>query len=284
MVGQVSDPSEEEIRRFRTIWISDIHLGTPGCKAEFLVEFLRHHESDTLYLVGDIIDGWRIKRSWYWNQAHNDVIQKVMRKARKGTDVILVPGNHDAFVRDYDELHFGGIEIRNETVHQTVDGRRFLVTHGDKYDGVIRYARWLAILGDRAYVSALKVNDWFNGARALLGYRYWSLSAWLKRKVKNAVEFVSRFEETLANEAREKGLDGVICGHIHTAEMKYFDEILYCNDGDWVESCTALVETEAGELRLIDWTVEREEFVTGHRPSKARPAAGPALGDAELVT
>ena len=237
--------------RYRTIWISDIHLGTRGCKADLLLEFLRQTESDYLYLVGDIVDGWRLKRSWYWNQHQNDVIQKVLRKARKGTEVVYVPGNHDEALRDYTAMHFGGVAVEREAIHETADGKRLLVMHGDEFDGVITYARWLAFLGDRAYNIALTANTWFNHARRRLGLPYWSLSAYLKHKVKNAVEFVSRFEIAVAAEAGRRGVDGVVCGHIHHAEMRRIGDVLYCNDGDWVESCTALVEHGDGRLELI---------------------------------
>jgi UDP-2,3-diacylglucosamine pyrophosphatase LpxH len=239
--------------RYRTIWLSDIHLGTRGCKAEFLLDFLRCNESETLYLVGDIIDGWRLRRSWYWAQSHNDVIQKVLRKARKGTHVTYIPGNHDEWLRDYAGLEFGGIALADEVVHVTADGKRLLIIHGDAYDGIVKYARWLALLGDWAYTLALWVNNHFNHIRRKLGYPYWSLSAYLKGKVKNAVEYVGNFAEAVADEARRRGLDGVVCGHIHCAEIRLLGDILYCNDGDWVESCTALVEHWNGQLEIINW-------------------------------
>ncbi len=243
----------DDVKRWRTIFLSDIHLGTPGCKAEFLLDFLKHNESDKLYLVGDIVDGWRLKRGWYWPQAHNDVVQKVLRKARKGTEVIYVPGNHDEALRDYLDHHLGGIFIAGEATHETADGQRMLVVHGDAFDGVVRYARWLAFLGDHAYNFALWTNEWFNRARRTFGLPYWSLSAWLKNKVKNAVKYISDFEEAVANEAHRRGFDGVICGHIHKAEIRRIGEALYMNDGDWVESCTALVEDWDGSFKIVDW-------------------------------
>jgi UDP-2,3-diacylglucosamine pyrophosphatase LpxH len=239
--------------RYRTIWLSDIHLGTRGCKAEFLLDFLRCNESETLYLVGDIIDGWRLRRSWYWAQSHNDVIQKILRKARKGTHVAYIPGNHDEWLRDYTGLEFGGIALVDEVIHVTADGKRLLIIHGDAYDGIVKYARWLALLGDWAYTFALWVNNHFNHIRRKLGYPYWSLSAYLKGKVKNAVEYVGNFAEAVADEARRRDLDGVVCGHIHKAEIRHLGGILYCNDGDWVESCTALVEHWSGQLEIINW-------------------------------
>lgn len=239
--------------RYRTIWISDIHLGTRGCKAEYLLSFLKVTESEHLFLVGDIVDGWRLRRSWYWPQAHNDVVQKLLRKARKGTRVVYVPGNHDEAFRGYVDNHFGGVHVVSEHVHQLADGRRFLILHGDEFDGVVRYARWLAFLGDHAYTAALTLNHWFNHVRRKLGYPYWSLSAYLKERVKNAVEYVSGFETAVADEARRRGVDGVVCGHIHKAEIREFEGITYCNDGDWVESCTALVETLEGRLEILHW-------------------------------
>lgn len=240
-------------RKYRAIWISDVHLGTRGCKAAFLLDFLKHTESDFLYLVGDIVDGWRLRRSWYWNQLHNDVIQKVLRKARKGTKVVYVPGNHDEMLRDYLDLHFGGIYVTGEAMHTTVDGRQLLVIHGDAFDGVVRYARWLAFLGDHAYATALWLNHWFNKARLALGYPYWSLSAYLKHRVKNAVSYISDYEHAVAAEAKRRHADGVVCGHIHKAEIQQIDGVLYCNDGDWVESCTALVEHHDGRLEILHW-------------------------------
>jgi UDP-2,3-diacylglucosamine pyrophosphatase LpxH len=249
--------------RYRTIWISDIHLGTRGCKADLLLEFLKHTESDQLYLVGDIIDGWRLKRSWYWNQSHNDVVQKLLRKARKGTDVIYVPGNHDEALRDFIDaagLAFGGITVQMEAIHQTADGRRLLVTHGDHFDGIVTCAKWLALLGDAAYGFALGLNTWFNHIRRRMGLPYWSLSAYLKHKVKNAVAFISEYEQAIAEEARRRHVDGVVCGHIHHAEIREIDGILYCNDGDWVESCTALVEHFDGRLEILRWAELREDL------------------------
>jgi len=245
-------------RRFRSIWISDIHLGTRGCKNEFLLDFLKHTDSEYLYLVGDIVDGWRMRRSWYWAQSHNDVVQKLLRKARKGTQVYYIPGNHDEWLRDYFEMRFGGVTVLPEVVHETADGRRLLVLHGDAYDGVVRHARWLAVLGDWAYNLMLAINYWFNVARRKLGYPYWSLSAYLKGKVKNAVEYVSRFEAAVADAAAKRGVDGVVCGHVHKAEIRPMNGVLYCNDGDWVESCTALVEHFDGRLEIVHWAEKRQ--------------------------
>ncbi len=231
---------DPEVRHYRAIFLSDIHLGTKGCKADFLLDFLRFNEADRIYLVGDIVDGWRLKKTWYWPQAHNDVVQKLLRKARKGTKIIYVPGNHDEALRNYTGVHFGGVVVASDTIHETADGRRLLVLHGDAFDGVVKYAKWLALLGDWAYNVMLQVNTWYNHTRRALGFGYWSLSAYLKNKVKNAVDFVDDFERAVAEEARRRQVDGVVCGHIHKAEMREIEGILYINDGDWVESCTAL--------------------------------------------
>ena len=261
-------------KKYRAVWISDIHLGTPGCQAGHLLDFLRSFDSDYLYLVGDIIDGWQLKRSWYWQQSHNDVIQKVLRKARKGTHVIFIPGNHDEAVRQFIGMKFGDIQIMEEAIHETADGRRLWITHGDLFDGVIQCARWLAHLGDQAYEFTLKLNRWFNYLRARLGLPYWSLSRFLKHKVKRAVSFIRDFEQAVAHEARRRGLDGVVCGHIHHAEMREIEGVLYCNDGDWVESLTALVEHEDGRLEIIDWSQHIRQR-RAHTATAAATAAAP---------
>lgn len=239
--------------RVRTAWISDVHLGTPGCQAQALLDFLKHVDCDTLFLVGDIIDGWQLRRTWYWPQAHNDVVQKLLRKARKGTRVVFIPGNHDEFARGFVGHNFGGIDVADEWVHTTADGRKLWVTHGDLYDGVIQVARWLALLGDTLYEFTLKLNRHLNSWRARAGLPYWSLSKYLKLKVKRAVSYVGDFEHALAKEARKRGVDGVVCGHIHHAEMRQVDGILYANDGDWVESLTTLVEHPDGRLEVLHW-------------------------------
>jgi UDP-2,3-diacylglucosamine pyrophosphatase LpxH len=244
---------EHPVRHLRALFISDVHLGTRGCQAELLLDFLREYDAETIYLVGDIVDGWRLRRSWYWPQSHNDVAQKLLRKARKGTRVIYVPGNHDEFLRDYLGTHFGGIEVTSTAVHETADGRRLLIIHGDQFDVVVRHARWLAFFGDWAYQAALFLNTYANILRRRLGFSYWSLSAWAKLKVKNAVNFIGAFEEALAREARENNVDGVVCGHIHYAAMHNDFGIAYHNCGDWVESCTALIEHHDGQMEIIRW-------------------------------
>ena len=240
-------------RRYRAVFVSDIHLGTAGCQAKPLLDFLKHHPSDNLYLVGDIIDGWQLRRRWFWPQAHNDVVQKLLRRARKGCRVVFIPGNHDEFARAFVGHQFGGIEVHDDTVHTTADGRKLWVTHGDYFDAVIQRAKWLAYTGDYAYEFTLRMNRHLNHWRARLGLPYWSLSAYLKHKVKMALNYVTDFEKAVAQEARNRGHDGVVCGHIHRAEMRTIDGTLYCNDGDWVESRTALVEHMDGQLELVQW-------------------------------
>lgn len=282
-------PDEEEVsrkkRRFRTIFISDTHLGTSGCNADLLFDFLKSVECDTLYLVGDIIDGWRLKRGWFWPTRHNDVVRRVLKMAKKGTRVIYVPGNHDEVLRDFIGLSFGDIEILQEDIHTTADGRRLLVLHGDAFDGIVLYHRWLAFLGDHAYVALLKLNIGFNHCRRALGLPYWSLSAHLKKRVKNAVSYIGRFEEAVAHAARERGADGVVCGHIHSAEIRQFGDVTYYNDGDWVESCTALVEQADGHMEILNWAeIVRAELATDTAPRWRRlralvPAEAPAAAE-----
>ena len=265
----------------RTVWISDIHLGTPGCQAQALLDFLRDTHCETLYLVGDIIDGWQLRRNWYWPQEHNDVVQKILRKARKGTRVVFVPGNHDEFARKYVLHNFGGVDVVEDCVHTLADGRRLWVTHGDLFDGVIQCAKWLAYAGDMAYEFILKVNRRFNVLRAHLGLPYWSLSKYLKLKVKRAVSYVSDFETAVAHEARRRGLDGVVCGHIHHAEMRQIEGVLYCNDGDWVESLTALVEHHDGRLEILDFGTQAAPApLPLPVPVMARPRPVPGLASA----
>ena len=248
--------------RLRSVFISDVHLGFKGCRAEFLLDFLRRVECEQIYLVGDIIDLWSLQRTFYWPQAHNDVIRTILGKAKHGTRVVYVPGNHDRAFRDNDGLTLGNVEIRLEATHETADGRRFLVLHGDEFDSIVRASPLLESVGSHAYAAALRLNRYVNAVRQRLGYPYWSLAAFLKHKVKNAVKYIANFERALAVEARRRGVDGVICGHIHRAEITEIDGILYCNDGDWVESCTTLVEDFAGRLSLLRWT-ETAEVLTG---------------------
>ncbi len=245
-------------RKFRTIFISDMHLGTARSQTRALLDFLKNTECETLYLVGDVVDNWALKRKWFWHQTHNDVIQKILRKARKGTRVVYIPGNHDEHFRDFCGQNFGSVEIRQNAIHITADKKRYLVLHGDEFDGVVLYAKWLAHLGDWAYETMVTINVYYNKLRRFVGLPYWSLSAFLKRKVKRAMEFIGNFEQAVVRLAHAKGVDGVICGHIHTPEMRMIEGVHYCNDGDWVESCSALVEHHDGRFELLDWNHQFE--------------------------
>lgn len=245
-------------RHYRTVFLSDVHLGTRACKAELLADFLRHVRFEELYLVGDIVDGWRLKKNWYWDEHHDVVVRKVLKRARKGARVVFVPGNHDEAFRPYVGHALAGIELRREAVHETADGRRLLVVHGDEHDVICQHARWLAHLGDFGYELSVTANRWINGVLAAIGRPYWSLPGFLKRTVKKALEHVDSFEQSLAAEARRRGLDGVVCGHVHTPKIREVDGVLYCNDGDWVDTCTALVEHEDGRLEIVDWLAEVE--------------------------
>lgn len=248
-------PRREHVR-VRSIWLSDVHLGTRACKADYLLDFLNNAECERLYLVGDIIDFWNLKSGWYWPASHNQVLQKILALAAHGTEVIYVPGNHDELFREYAGVVFAGVRIAPCVVHHNADGRRFLVLHGDEFDTIVKHSRWLAVFGSWLYDVLLYANRWVNFFRRKLGLRYWSLSAYLKHKVKNAVNFISNFEQAVAHEARRHNVHGVICGHIHKAAMEDVNGVLYCNDGDWVESCTAMVERADGSLAVLSWTDE----------------------------
>ena len=247
-------------RHYRTVWISDVHLGTKGCNATLLIDFLDHVDSETMYLVGDIIDGWRLKKKFYWPAEHNDIVWRLLKRAKRGTRIVYIPGNHDEMFRQFTGLDFGGIEIRRAAFHDTADGRRLMVLHGDEFDAVMLSHRWLAFVGDALYHTMMGLNRWVNSARRALGLPYWSLSKMAKHKVKNAVEFIGKYEEVVARAAGERGVDGVVCGHIHTAEHRMFDHggkaIEYWNDGDWVEGCNALVEHMDGTMEILHWPDE----------------------------
>ena len=250
----------EERRTYRTIWISDVHLGTKGCNHELLIDFLDHTDSDTMYLVGDIIDGWRLKKKVYWPPEHSDIVWRILKRAKRGTRIIYIPGNHDEMVRPFSGMNFGGVEIMRAAFHDTADGRRLMVLHGDEFDTIMLAHRWLAFVGDALYHVMMKLNNWVAAARKRLGLPYWSISKAAKNKVKNAVEFISKYEEVVARAAAERGVDGVVCGHIHTAEFRSFEyggkRVEYWNDGDWVEGCNALVEHAAGRMEILHWPDE----------------------------
>jgi UDP-2,3-diacylglucosamine pyrophosphatase LpxH len=271
----------EPANRVRTLFLSDIHLGSKGCQADQLLDFLRYYDANTIYLVGDIVDGWQLKSGWYWPQSHNDVVQKLLRKARKGARMIYIPGNHDEFLRDYYGTHFGGIEVVEDAIHVAADGTPYLVIHGDMFDIVIRHARWLALLGDKAYDFAIWINTYFNALRRALGFTYWSLSQWAKLKVKNAVNLIGAFESALAGEARRRGVKGVICGHIHHAVVRRQGGFSYINCGDWIESCTAVIEHFDGNFELIKWVAPGRSLalpdipaVRAHVPAARERAIG----------
>jgi UDP-2,3-diacylglucosamine pyrophosphatase LpxH len=260
----------ETVNHYRSIFLSDVHLGTRGCQAPLVLDFLKHNDADTYFLVGDIIDGWRMRSKFYWPQSHNDVIQKLLRKVRRGARMVFVPGNHDEFARQFIGLSFGGVEIVRNCIHETADGRRFLVMHGDEFDVVVRHSRWLAFFGDWAYDSAIFLNTHFNRVRRMFGFGYWSFSAWAKLKVKKAVNFIGSFERELAGEARRRGADGVICGHIHHPTIRDIDGVTYVNTGDFVESCSLVVEHEDGRLEVKYWS----------RPFAEQPQLLPRPADA----
>ena len=247
---------------YRSIFVSDIHFGTRDCKADQLNNFLKHNTCETLYLVGDIIDAWKITQNkWRWKQSHSNAIRRILGHAKRGTRVIYVVGNHDEFLRPLIQygFSFGRVEIVNQCEHIGRDGKHYLVTHGDLFDGITKLAPWLAFLGDKAYDFVLNLNSWFNAARHRLGFGYWSLSRFLKHKVKTSANFIFQFEGNLASYCKKRGFDGVICGHIHHAEIRDIDGITYMNDGDWVESMTALVEHHSGKWEIVTWNRERDD-------------------------
>lgn len=256
---KIKSKSKSQKPTYKTIWISDVHLGSSGCQANLVSRFLKENDSEQLYLVGDIIDGWRLKSKFYWPQSHSNVVRRILTRSKRGTEVIYITGNHDDFLRrfvDFD-LQMGNIKIVNEAIHETADGRKLMVTHGDMFDVVTRYHSWVAVAGDYAYEGLMKVNSVLNVARSRLGMPYWSLADYAKHKVKTAVNFISDFEESVAHECKTRGLDGAVCGHIHHAEIRDIDGIQYYNTGDWVDSCTALVEHHDGRMELLDWSHKR---------------------------
>ncbi len=261
---------------FRTGWISDVHLGTRGSQAEALLEFLKNHEFETLYVVGDLIDVWSLKRGIYWPQAHNDVIQKLLRAGRKGTRVIYIPGNHDEFVSGF-HGEYGAVTVQPKAIHTTADGRRLLIIHGHELDAVVQSSKWLAHLGDIGYTLLLRFNAPLNWLRRKMGMHFWSLSAAVKRSVKNAVNYVGAFEDAVVRLARlEENIDGVVCGHIHTAAIRTIGPLAYYNSGDWVESFTALVEEHDGEIRLLDFSPQKQPARALRQPASSLPASSAA--------
>ena len=266
--------------RYRTIFLSDVHLGTRGCQAEMLLDFLSRAEAETWYLVGDILDGWRLRRGWHWPRSHNEVVQAILAKANAGARIVFIPGNHDEFARAYPGIHFGGIEVTPRAVHETADGRRLLVTHGDQFDAVVMNAKWLAHVGDVAYEVALWLNTRLNRVLRVTGRPYWSLSNWCKARVKHAVNYIGEYEAVLADEARRHGCHGIVCGHIHAAALREIDGVTYVNTGDWVESCTAVAEEADGTLRLIDWGAQQRRRAAIRAIPKPESAGDGAQGAA----
>ena len=274
----MSDPACEEPHphctdriHHRSIWISDVHLGKSVAKAQMLCDFLKYNSCDTLYLVGDIIDGWSMKKRAYWPQEHVNVIRRILTRSKKGTKIVYITGNHDEFLRRYSGMSFGNIHLVDEYIHHSPDGKKYWVVHGDAFDVVVFNKKWLVVIGDIAYDSMLKINIWFNRARSALGMEQWSLSYYLKNKVRNAFSIISNYETTLVNECMKRDLQGVICGHIHHPELKEIDGIQYGNCGDWVESCSALVEDKEGHLEIIQWhkPIQSRVVDTSMEPEKA---------------
>ena len=261
----------------RTIFLSDIHLGTRACQAGALLEFLKAHESEQLYLVGDIIDFWAMSRGVYWSATQNTVVQKVLKRARHGVRVVFVPGNHDEALREYTGTSFGNIDVVYDCVHDAADGRRYYVVHGDEFDTVTRYHRWVAVLGDVAYTLLVNVNVWLSWVRRTLRIPgYWSLAGFAKRKVKSAIDFVFEFEGSVVRHVRNLGLDGVVCGHIHRAAKRRIDGFDYLNCGDWVDSCTAIVEHFDGRMEVVHWgrgTLATPAAAAGAATADTRQAA-----------
>ncbi len=275
-----SSPRPADMRphaqRYRTVFISDLHLGTPGCKADCLLDFLQHVESEYLYLIGDVVDGWRLKKKRFWPERHSQILRALRARSRRGTRVTYLPGNHDEALRRRIGRGFAGVRVLHDVIHQTADGRRLLVIHGDAFDGVCTDMKWLARLGSIAYDLALQVNTGFNLLRRWLGLGYWPLSAFLKAQVKAAVNFVERYEHSLAAEARRRSVAGVVCGHVHKPEIRTIDGVQYFNDGDWVESCSALVEHMDGRMELLHWAERRQFDPLTIRRRVAPRAAGKA--------
>lgn len=266
---------------YRTLFISDTHLGLRSAKSEYLLDFLNNTHCETLYLVGDIIDGWKLKSGWYWPAINNDIVRLVLKKARNGTRVVYVPGNHDEMFRGYIGVNVSGIEVMRDAVHVTADGRRLLVLHGDEFDGVVMNNRWLAHLGSWGYDLLLLLNRWFNWVRRRAGFGYWSLSAYLKNQVKEAVKHIGNFEDAVIRATRERGLDGVICGHIHHAIISRFEDVTYANCGDWVESCTALAEDTDGKLKLLHWIDESFQLLDINNDTRSQNTSEKPYADSD---
>lgn len=277
---KVHKPHGGRALSYRTVWISDVHLGFRGCRADHLLNFLHSVDCEYLYLVGDIIDIWEMRKRIFWPQSHNNVVRTILGKAKHGVNVIYVPGNHDELLRDFHDMTFGNVQILKEAIHTNADGRRLLVTHGDKFDSVVRCSRAMAILGTRLYDYLLRANYVVHGIRRRFNLPYWSLAGFLKHKVKNAVQFISNFDAAVAYETARLGVDGVVCGHIHRPEITKLNDIVYCNCGDWVESCSALVEHHDGSLELLRWADQVASLKRSHVGDRERTSLFP---DEDLV-
>ncbi len=262
--------------KLRTIFISDVHLGTRDAQAEHLLDFLRHTESEYLYLLGDIVDFWKARSGWYWPRQHSEVVQAILDKARRGTRVVYVPGNHDEWLRDYIGTEFNGIELRQGLVHRTLQGERLLLLHGDEFDSAVRCNRLLSHVGSGFYDVLLYLNRAYNALRRRCGFSYWSLSSYIKRRVKNARDYIERYEAAALHEAQRHKVDGLVCGHIHQPALREVDGVRYLNTGDWVEHCSAVVETQSGELHLINWATESVHWL--HEQEEAAPVAASVAG------
>ncbi|MCA8938801.1 MAG: UDP-2,3-diacylglucosamine diphosphatase [Planctomycetes bacterium] len=267
-------------RQYRAVFISDVHLGTKDCQAKKLLKVLREIECETIYLVGDILDIWSLRRKWYWPKTHNEIVRRLVKDDENLPNVIFVPGNHDELFRDYDGYEFGKVTIRNEVVHTTLEGRKILVVHGDEFDAVVTNAKLITKVGDWLYYLLLYINRKFNRLRRAMRMPYWSLSAFVKKHVKSVISFVANFEKFLVKDARKRGVDGVICGHIHYPQIRNIDGIVYLNCGDWVENCTAIVETLEGKLELVDFS---ETDVDDERHSSRRTASADPHWEAESL-
>lgn len=260
------------VRRFRSVFISDVHLGSRACRAESLLHFLSSVQADTLYLVGDIVDVWSLRREFYWPAGHNEVVRRILALARESGRVIYIPGNHDEAMRDHAGTELSGVRVLRHCVHRTADGQRLLVTHGDEVDQVVQFSPMITRIGDGAYKALIRLNTLINRVRRVFGYPYWSLAGHLKQRVGNALRYIDRFESAMASLARQQRLDGVICGHIHHPRVARRDGVLYCNDGDWVENCTALVEHADGRLEVLRWTTDAAATPESDPTAAAEPA------------
>jgi len=260
--------------RVRSIFISDVHLGYRGCRADYLLHFLESVEARNIFVIGDLIDFWSLRRSVYWPASHQEVLRTLLTRARTGSRVVYIPGNHDELARDLCGLRYGPVEVHRDFVYETADGRRLLLLHGDEFDEDVKFGPLLKRVGEAAYEVILGLNHGLHALRRRFGYGYWSLAHWIKHQVPNAVRYIDRFEEAAARHAVSRGVDGVICGHIHRPAMREIDGILYCNDGDWVESCTSLVEDMNGRLAILRWTEQSEVVAPNVQPSA--PALEPA--------